>query len=45
MHPIAMTSVAPCMPMYPPGVPGLQQIFYGQGPPAFIPPQVVCCMI
>ncbi|KAM7482487.1 hypothetical protein LguiB_007070 [Lonicera macranthoides] len=41
MRPIAMTpSVAPRMPMYPPGGPGLgQQIFYGQAPPAFIPPQ------
>lgn len=29
------------MPMYPPGGPGIgQQIFYGQGPPAIIPPQV-----
>ena len=34
-------SVAPRMPMYPPGGPGLgQQIFYGQPPPAIIPPQV-----
>lgn len=34
-------SVAPRMPMYPPGGPGLgQQIFYGQAPPAIIPPQV-----
>lgn len=41
MRPIAMTpSVGPRVPMYPPGGPGLgQQIFYGQGPPAFIPPQ------
>ncbi|KAJ9159529.1 hypothetical protein P3X46_025035 [Hevea brasiliensis] len=41
MRPVAMPpSVAPRMPMYPPGGPGLgQQIFYGQAPPAIIPPQ------
>ncbi|CAA6669994.1 unnamed protein product [Spirodela intermedia] len=41
MRPVAMPpSVAPRVPMYPPGGPGLgQQIFYGQGPPALIPPQ------
>ncbi|ONH91680.1 hypothetical protein PRUPE_8G129400 [Prunus persica] len=41
MRPVAMApSVAPRMPMYPPGGPGLgQQIFYGQGPPAIIPSQ------
>ncbi|XP_057973597.1 polyadenylate-binding protein 2-like [Malania oleifera] len=42
MRPVAMgPSVAPRMPMYhPPGAPGLgQQIFYGQAPPAIIPPQ------
>ncbi|OAY45577.1 polyadenylate-binding protein 8 [Manihot esculenta] len=41
MRPVAMApSVAPRMPMYPPGGPGLgQQIFYGQAPPAIIPPQ------
>ncbi|PIA52882.1 hypothetical protein AQUCO_01000627v1 [Aquilegia coerulea] len=41
MRPVAMApSVGPRMPMYPPGGPGLgQQIFYGQGPPAIIPPQ------
>lgn len=41
MRPIAMApTVAPRMPMYPPGGPGLgQQIFYGQQP-TFIPPQV-----
>ncbi|KAI3991138.1 hypothetical protein MKX01_022359 [Papaver californicum] len=41
MRPVAMPpNVAPRMPMYPPGGPGLgQQIFYGQGPPAMIPPQ------
>ncbi|XP_076915893.1 polyadenylate-binding protein 2-like [Bidens hawaiensis] len=40
MRPIAMApTVAPRMPMYPPGTPGLgQQIFYGQQP-TFIPPQ------
>ncbi|GMP38370.1 hypothetical protein CsSME_00009635 [Camellia sinensis var. sinensis] len=41
MRPVVMApSVAPRMPMYPPGGPGLgQQIFYGQAPPAIIPPQ------
>ncbi|KAF5448172.1 hypothetical protein F2P56_028728 [Juglans regia] len=41
MRPVAMPpSVAPRLPMYPPGAPGLgQQIFYGQGPPAIIPSQ------
>ncbi|XP_058191080.1 polyadenylate-binding protein 8-like [Rhododendron vialii] len=41
MRPVAMApSVAPRMPMYPPGGPGLgQQIFYGQAPPAIMPPQ------
>ncbi|XWS68050.1 hypothetical protein CRYUN_Cryun04dG0057000 [Craigia yunnanensis] len=41
MRPVAMApSVAPRMPMYPPGGPGLgQQIFYGQAPPAIFPPQ------
>ncbi|KAM7470648.1 hypothetical protein LguiA_008831 [Lonicera macranthoides] len=41
MRPIAMaSSVPPRMPMFPPGGPGLgQQVFYGQAPPAFIPPQ------
>lgn len=41
MRPVGMApSVAPRMPMYPPGGPGLgQQIFYGQAPPAIIPPQ------
>ncbi|XVF01285.1 hypothetical protein REPUB_Repub04eG0074800 [Reevesia pubescens] len=39
MRPLAMApSVAPRMPMYPPGGPGLgQQIFYGQAPPAIFP--------
>lgn len=43
MRPIAMApTVAPRMPMYTPGGPGLgQQIFYGQAPPAMIPPQVM----
>lgn len=42
MRPVTMPpSVAPRMPMFPPGAPGIgQQIFYGQGPPAMIPPQV-----
>ncbi|GAB2228346.1 hypothetical protein Droror1_Dr00010181 [Drosera rotundifolia] len=40
MRPVAITpSVAPRMPMYPPGTPGIgQQIFYGQAPP-MMPPQ------
>lgn len=42
MRPVAMApSVAPRMPIYPPGAPGLgQQFLYGQAPPAMIPPQV-----
>ncbi|XWS39927.1 hypothetical protein CRYUN_Cryun18bG0096800 [Craigia yunnanensis] len=41
LRPLTMApSVAPRMPMYPPGGPGLgQQIFYGQAPPAIFPPQ------
>ncbi|XP_074348511.1 polyadenylate-binding protein 8-like isoform X2 [Apium graveolens] len=39
MHPVGMTYVGPRMPIYPPGGPGVQQIFYAQGNPAFIPPQ------
>ncbi|XP_037493921.1 LOW QUALITY PROTEIN: polyadenylate-binding protein 2 [Jatropha curcas] len=41
MRPVAMSpSVAPRMPMYSPGAPGLgQQFLYGQAPPAIIPPQ------
>ncbi|CAN1307459.1 Polyadenylate-binding protein 2 [Linum perenne] len=41
MRPVAMPpAVAPRMPMYPPGGPGMgQQIFYGQAPPAMMPPQ------
>ncbi|KAE8100137.1 hypothetical protein FH972_018064 [Carpinus fangiana] len=41
MRPVAMApSVAPRMPIYPPGAPGLgQQFLYGQAPPAIIPPQ------
>ncbi|OMO63241.1 hypothetical protein COLO4_32626 [Corchorus olitorius] len=40
MRPVAIApSVAPRIPMYPPGGPGLgQQIFYGQAPPAMFPP-------
>lgn len=42
MRPVAMTPVAPRMPIYPPGGPGMgQQIFYGQAPPAIIPSQVI----
>ncbi|XP_058725150.1 polyadenylate-binding protein 2-like [Vicia villosa] len=41
MRPVAITpSVAPRMPLYPPGAPGIgQQFMYGQGPPAMMPPQ------
>ncbi|KAI4298478.1 hypothetical protein L6164_032032 [Bauhinia variegata] len=41
MRPVAMApSVAPRVPIYPPGGPGIgQQIFYGQAPPAIIPSQ------
>ncbi|KAK3221891.1 hypothetical protein Dsin_008916 [Dipteronia sinensis] len=41
MRPAAMgPAVAPRMPLYPPGAPGIgQQLFYGQGPPAIIPQQ------
>ncbi|OAY35493.1 polyadenylate-binding protein 2 [Manihot esculenta] len=41
MRPSAMgPAVGPRMPMYPPGTPGIgQQLFYGQGPPAILPPQ------
>ncbi|KHG04753.1 Polyadenylate-binding 2 -like protein [Gossypium arboreum] len=39
MRPI-IPSVAPRMPMFPPGAPGLgQQFLYGQAPPAMLPPQ------
>lgn len=42
MRPVAIpSSVAPRMPIYPAGAPGIgQQLFYGQAPPALIPPQV-----
>lgn len=42
LRPVAMAaSMAPRMPMYPPGAPGIgQQLFYGQAPPGMIPPQV-----
>ncbi|XP_042427375.1 polyadenylate-binding protein 2-like isoform X1 [Zingiber officinale] len=41
VRPVPMTpNVGPRVPMYPPGAPGLgQQIFYGQAPPALMPPQ------
>ncbi|XP_010555994.1 PREDICTED: polyadenylate-binding protein 8 isoform X1 [Tarenaya hassleriana] len=41
LRPVNMPPVvSPRMPMYPPGGPGIgQQLFYGQGPPAMIPPQ------
>lgn len=47
MRPAAMApSVGPRMSMYPPGAPGLgQQLFYGQGPPALIPPQVIAIFL
>ncbi|KAF2299630.1 hypothetical protein GH714_001275 [Hevea brasiliensis] len=33
-------AVGPRMPIYPPGTPGIgQQLFYGQSPPAILPPQ------
>lgn len=39
-------AVAPRMPMFPPGAPGLgQQFLYGQAPPAIIPPQVIACKL
>lgn len=43
MRPISvMPAATPRMPMYSPGGPGLgQQIFYGQPPPAMLPPQVI----
>ncbi|PON67170.1 Polyadenylate binding protein [Trema orientale] len=38
--PAMVPQVNPRMPMYPPGAPSLgQQLFYGQGPHAIIPPQ------
>ncbi|KAJ6804023.1 polyadenylate-binding protein 2-like [Iris pallida] len=41
MRPVAIPAhVAPRLPTYHPGAPGLgQQLFYGQAPPALIPPQ------
>jgi polyadenylate-binding protein len=41
LRPVTMPpSIAPRMPMYPPGAPGIgQQLFYGQAPPTVIPPQ------
>ncbi|XP_010906556.1 polyadenylate-binding protein 2-like [Elaeis guineensis] len=41
MRPVAIPpSVAPRVPVYPPGAPGMgQQLFYGQPPPTLIPPQ------
>lgn len=47
MRPVAIApAVGPRMPMYPPGAPGIgQQIFYGQGPPAMIPPQVCSLLL
>lgn len=43
MRPVAMAPpIVPRHPMYPPGGLGIgQQMFYGQAPPAFIPPQVL----
>lgn len=47
IRPAAVTiPVAPRMPLYQPGAPGLgQQLFYGQGPPAIIPPQVIAIFL
>lgn len=47
LRPVAMPpSLAPRMPIYPPGAPGIgQQLFYGQGPPALIPPQVTMLIL
>lgn len=47
LRPVAMPpSLAPRMPIYPPGAPGIgQQLFYGQGPPALIPPQVTLLVL
>ncbi|XP_020576165.1 polyadenylate-binding protein 2-like isoform X2 [Phalaenopsis equestris] len=41
MRPMPMPpNVGPRVPIYPPGTPGIgQQLFYGQAPPALIPPQ------
>ncbi|XP_052202106.1 polyadenylate-binding protein 8-like isoform X2 [Diospyros lotus] len=40
MRPVDMTpSIAPRMPIYPPGAGLGQQVFYGQTSPAFVPPQ------
>jgi len=37
VRPVTMAPIAPRMPFYPAGVPGMgQQIMYGQAPPAFI---------
>lgn len=41
MRPAMAPPVAARMPLYPPAAPGLGQVFYGQGPPAMIPPQVI----
>ena len=47
IRPVTMAhSVAPRMPIYPPGGPAMgQQIFYGQAPPAIIPSQVISCLV
>ncbi|MFS7949204.1 putative chromatin regulator PHD family [Helianthus anomalus] len=47
MRSIAMAPArAPCMPMFPPGGPGMgQQMFYGQAQPTFIPPQFKFCKV
>lgn len=46
MRPVAMPpSVVPRLPIYPPS-PGLgQQMFYGQAPPAMLPPQVILFLL
>ncbi|KAI8558339.1 hypothetical protein RHMOL_Rhmol04G0083700 [Rhododendron molle] len=42
VRPVPMVQpIAPRMPMYPLGAPGLgKQLFYGQAPPAIIPPRL-----
>lgn len=38
MRPVAIAPpIAPRMPFYPPGAPGMGQFLYGQAPPAIIP--------
>ncbi|XP_037495543.1 polyadenylate-binding protein 4 [Jatropha curcas] len=40
IRPAMAPPIGPRMPIYPPGTPGIgHQLFYGQGPPAIVPPQ------